>query len=90
MQHLKMEEIESIETESEIFEGKEFLKKGDLKEIATILKVNSRSVYRVFQGTAQSDLISGTIKKMIEKRKSHIIQSIDKVVCQSNGKIKSL
>ncbi|MFC0182775.1 hypothetical protein ACFFJX_09445 [Pseudarcicella hirudinis] len=38
MQHLKMEEIESIETESEIFEGKEFLKKGDLKEIATILK----------------------------------------------------
>lgn len=64
----------------EIFEGSEYLLKGDLKELASLLGVNHKSVYNVFQGTQQSDPISTAIKTLIEKRKTSLEQKIDNYV----------
>lgn len=64
----------------EIFEGSEYLLKGDLKELAALLGVNHRSVYNVFQGTQQSDAISTAIKKLIEERKISLNQKIQNYV----------
>lgn len=56
-------------TKNEDFEGKEYLKKGDLTKIANVIGVHPRTVQQVFQGKLKSEFISLAIKELIVQKK---------------------
>jgi hypothetical protein len=61
---------------TEEFEGKEYLKKGDLTDIATVLNVHPRTVQQVYQGKMKSEFIAVAIKELISQRKIFLSQKM--------------
>ncbi len=61
------------------FEGKEYLKKGDLTEIAKILNLNPRTVQAVYQGKRNSDIVSSAINQLIKSRKEYVDNEVKKL-----------
>lgn len=51
----------------------QYLKQGDLKKIAKEMKMNDRSVYRIYQGKASSERVEMVINELAKKRKIELL-----------------
>lgn len=53
-------------------EGIKFLKRGDLKKLATSLGISTNHIRRVHKGESVNVRISTALEKLIEKRKQEV------------------